>query len=70
LVATLIVQQGLNASRFRWRRVLFDFIDALQRGIGEGDKGYRTPFLSIGKLAEAGHSLGEPIEAASASPPT
>jgi len=27
LIATMAVQQGLTAIRFRWRRVVFDFLD-------------------------------------------
>jgi hypothetical protein len=63
LVATMVVQEALNASSFRWRRVLFDFLDETRRGVGTGSKGYREPFVKIGRFAEAGYRLGEPISA-------
>lgn len=59
LIATMIVQQGLNASTFRWRRPVFDFVDNLCHDIGDGAMRYREPFLKIGKFAETGMALGE-----------
>jgi hypothetical protein len=38
LIGTIIVQEALNASSFRWRRVLFDFLDELRRGVETGSK--------------------------------
>jgi len=60
LIATMTVQEGLNASHFQWRRVVFDFLDELRRGVGTGSQGYREPFVKIGRFAEAGQRLGEP----------
>jgi hypothetical protein len=65
LIATMTVHEGLNASHFRWRRVVFDFLDELRRGVGTGSKGYREPFVKIGRFAKDGTSLGEPIPATS-----
>jgi len=65
LIATMAVQQGLNASHFRWRRVVFDFLDELRSGVGTGSKSYREPFLKIGVLAKESGQLGEPITASS-----
>ena len=61
LIATMTVQEGLNASHFQWRRVIFDFLDELRLGLGTGSKAYREPFLKIGRFAEGGAGLGEPI---------
>lgn len=63
LIATMTVQQGLNASHFRWQRVVFDFLDELLRGVGTGSKGYRELFVRLGRFAENGTGLGEPIPA-------
>jgi hypothetical protein len=60
LIATMTVQEGLNASHFRWRRVVFDFLDELRRGLDSGSKAYRVPFVKIGRFAKDGAGLGEP----------
>jgi hypothetical protein len=59
LIGTMLIQQGLNASTLRWRRLVFDFFDNVRRDLGDGGKRYRESFLRIGKFSEAGMALGE-----------
>jgi hypothetical protein len=50
LVATLIVQEGLNASRSSWRVIVYDFIDQIRNCLDNGTTEYRLTFVKLGEL--------------------
>lgn len=50
LVATMIVQGGLNASNRDWHLYIYDFIDNFRRFLGVGLTDYRLNVLNIVQL--------------------
>jgi len=61
LIGCMIVQEGLNQSSFRWRRVVYDFLDHLMGHLHDGTPGYQLTFLKIAKMAQE-MELSEPTE--------
>lgn len=57
LVATMVVQQGLNASTLSWRALVYDFLDDLRRFLGTGPDDYKISFLKLGAMIEQGMRL-------------
>jgi len=52
LAATLILQEVLNQSAYKWRRILWDYIDGVRHFLGTGDDSYKdlfTRLLLVGK---------------------
>jgi len=62
LVATMLVQQGLNSSTLSWRSLVYDFLDNLRRMLGNGDEEYKISFVKIGKMIEQRMRLCRPTE--------
>ncbi|OPX92554.1 MAG: hypothetical protein A4E53_00419 [Pelotomaculum sp. PtaB.Bin104] len=52
LIATMLVQQGLNSSTLSWRSLVYDFFDDLRRMLGTGSEEYKISFLKLGKMIE------------------
>ena len=50
LVATLIVQEGLNASHMSWRAIVDDFLDELRNFLDNGAAEYKLTFRKLGEL--------------------
>lgn len=50
LVATMVVQEGLNASHMSWRTLVYDFLDELRNFLDNGTTEYRVTFLKLGEL--------------------
>ncbi len=71
LVATMIVQQGLNASTLSWRALVYDFIDDLRRFLDTGIETYKISFIKLGAMVNQGIRLcqaGANPEGASGTP--
>lgn len=62
LTSSMILQEALNHSSFRWRRALWDYVDEIRRLLDSGDESYA---LSTVKLAQVFNNGGlcEPIGA-------
>ncbi|MEC9358446.1 MAG: hypothetical protein VX836_11330 [Pseudomonadota bacterium] len=56
----LVLQEVLNQSQFRWRRVLWDYIDALKQFLNDGGKSHENLFLRTLLLSKE-QALCEPI---------
>lgn len=52
LIGCTIVQEGLNQSSLRWRRVVYDFLDHLIAHIRDGRADYVTAFGKITRIAQ------------------
>ena len=50
VVATMIVQQGLNASRFRWRRIVYNFLSEMRNSLEDGSRDYEETLLKLGEM--------------------
>jgi hypothetical protein len=50
LVATIVVQEGLNASHMSWRAIVYDFLDQLRTFLDNGTTEYRATFVKLGKM--------------------
>jgi len=60
LIATMLVQQGLNSSTLSWRSLVYDFLDDLRRMLDTGSEDYKISFLKLGKMIEQGMRLCKP----------
>ncbi len=49
LVFTLLVQEGLNASTQRWRKIVFDFVDEASQTLEHWSPSYR---MTLHKIAQ------------------
>lgn len=47
LVSTLILQEALNLSSFRWRRVLWDYLEQMRLFLEKGTVAYAESFLKL-----------------------
>jgi hypothetical protein len=63
LIATLVVQHGLNASTLRWRAVVYDFYEQLREFLGTGVEDYGLTFRKITQ------AFGDGLPMAEGSPP-
>jgi len=52
LVATMVVQEGLNASTMSWRALVYDFLDHLRRFLGNGVDDYKATFVQLARAFE------------------
>lgn len=50
LASTMILQDSLNHSSFRWRKILWDFIDDIRKLLGDGDVSYQESFAKLAVL--------------------
>lgn len=60
LAATLILQEVLNQSSFKWRRLLWDYIDGIREFLGSGTASYKDLFVRV-MLVGKEQGLCEPI---------
>lgn len=60
LVATIIVQTGMNATTLRWRRVVYDFLEELRASLGAEQEVYKVTFLKLGRALQGGLTLAAP----------
>ena len=47
LVSSLILQEALNLSSLRWRRVLWDYLEQMRLFLEKGDNAYAESFLKL-----------------------
>lgn len=64
-IATVIIQEGLNASTLKWRSVVYDFLDHFRGFLADGGNQYQATFYKIGKMKQGGIPLATPGDAAS-----
>lgn len=57
LVGLLTIQDCLNYSRFKWRRLVFDQVTTLLEGVGTGSKDYQITFAKLANFSMQGHKL-------------
>ncbi|MDX2425705.1 MAG: DUF5677 domain-containing protein [Cycloclasticus sp.] len=50
LASTMILQEAMNHSNFKWRRILWDFIDEIRKVLDSGDKSYQQSFVKLAYL--------------------
>ncbi|MCL5882977.1 MAG: DUF5677 domain-containing protein [Actinobacteria bacterium] len=50
LVASMLVQEGLNVSNLVWRAFIYDFLDDFRKYLEDGSADYKMTFYKIGKL--------------------
>ena len=62
LVSSMILQDGLNHSSFRWHLLLFDYIDEIRLLLDNGDDSYQLSFMKLTNLFE-NEALCESIQA-------
>lgn len=51
LIQSLILQEGLNASRYHWRAIIYNFIDQCRKSLGSNEKEH---IKILGDLIKAG----------------
>ncbi len=61
LVATMLVQQGLNASTLSWRALVYDFLDDIRRLLDIGVEDYKLSFMKLSAMIEQGMLLCQPL---------
>lgn len=49
LAATMIVQEALNLSSFKWRKMVWDFLHEVRWLLDKGDESYEISFIKIAK---------------------
>lgn len=54
LTCSMILQDALNHSSFRWRKVLWDFLGEVRMLLDNGDTSYQMSFLKLARLFESG----------------
>lgn len=57
LVGTLILQEAMNRSSFRWRALIYNLVDEIRTFIGTGDTSFKESFVKFAHLAESGEEL-------------
>jgi hypothetical protein len=61
LAATMILQDAINFSSFRWRKVVWDLLDELRSSLRSNDDSYIATFMKIAEFFKDG-TLCEPIQ--------
>lgn len=54
LTSSMILQDALNHSSFRWRKVLWDFLGEVRMLLDNGDASYQMSFFKLARLFESG----------------
>lgn len=57
LTTTMITQNVFNYSSFKWRTILWDFIEHIRNAIDTGDKEYMLSYIKIVKFKQENHRL-------------
>lgn len=53
LTSSMILQDALNHSSFKWRKILWDFLDEIRRLLDNGDTSYQMLFLKLAQIFES-----------------
>jgi hypothetical protein len=59
LVSTMLIQSAMNASSLLWRRVVYDFVDAVREYLGDGGDAHKILFVKLGRALETGFQMAE-----------
>jgi hypothetical protein len=51
LISSLLLQEAMNLSSFRWRRILWDYIEQIGLFLDKGAKKYKESFLKVARLS-------------------
>lgn len=57
LAATMLVQQGLNASSFSWHVLVYDLLDEMKQALDRGADNYKISFLKISTMFKENKKL-------------
>jgi len=49
IIQTMLIQEGMNGTTVRWRRIVYDFLDQIMRSLEDGNIQYAETFYKIGK---------------------
>lgn len=50
LVMTMIVQQGLNASHFRWRAIVYNFLSQMRKFLEDGSRDHEATLVTLREM--------------------
>ena len=59
IVATMLVKEGLVASKLLWHKAVVGFLDDMLAFVKDGSGGYKERCLSVAKIFEAGERLSQ-----------
>jgi len=51
LASSMILQEAMNLSSFRWRRVLWDYVEQIRLLLDKGSDEYATSFLKVARMS-------------------
>jgi hypothetical protein len=49
IVQTMLIQEGMNGTKVRWRKIVYDFLDQIRLSVEDGNILYAETFYRIGK---------------------
>jgi hypothetical protein len=70
LIASMILQEALNASTLSWRRVVYDAIDGVRDFLLSASPEHHIPLLKVGMMFKKDIALAQHRETSSAGPGT
>lgn len=50
LASSLLLQEAMNQSSFRWRRVVWDYLDQIRSFLHDGNNSYKEVFFKLGQM--------------------
>ncbi|MBC2704864.1 DUF5677 domain-containing protein [Desulfobacula sp.] len=50
LASTMILNEAINQSSFRWHKILWDFLEQMQNMLDAGDESYNLSFAKLGTI--------------------
>lgn len=62
LTCSMILQDAMNHSSFKWRKILWDFLEEVRELLGNGDTSYQLSFLKLARISKT-ECLCEPNRA-------
>lgn len=57
LTSSMILQEALNHSSFRWQKILWDYLDELRQSLNDGNQSYELSFIKLAQFFENGTLL-------------
>ena len=54
IVATMIVQEGLNASHFHWRAIVYNFLSEMRNFLEDGSRDHEATLVKLGLMVKQG----------------
>jgi hypothetical protein len=59
LVSTMLTQSAMNTSALRWRRIVYEFLEAVREHLASGEDTYKAIFVKLGRALEEGFKMAE-----------